>query len=324
MQTDPITTVSAVVIGRNEGPRLETCLRALRRQIDRVVYVDSGSDDGSVALARELGAEVVALDMSIPFTAARARNAGCARATALFPETRFVQFIDGDCELVAGWMPAGVAELAETPDLAAVCGRVRERHPEVSLYNRILDEEWDGPAGDVTHCGGIALMRRSMFETVGGFREDLIAGEEPELCLRLRRQGWSVRRLPRDMTLHDAAMTRFSQWWRRTTRAGYTYGQGVALHGASAERYRIPERRRALLWGIAVPAGVVLAGVVAFPWGLLLAAIWPLQIWRMTRRGMSLPGAVMNVLGKFPEAWGVLRYWRDRMTRRKAGLIEYK
>ena len=78
-----MTRVGAVAIGRNEGERLRRCLTSLLQQIARVVYVDSGSRDDSVAVAQSLGVKVVVLDTSAPFSAARARNAGF---DALLPE----------------------------------------------------------------------------------------------------------------------------------------------------------------------------------------------------------------------------------------------
>ena len=97
--------VGVVVIGRNEGERLRRCLESVRGAAQAIVYVDSGSTDGSVALATGLGATVVALDMRRPFTAARARNEGMRRLQAIAPDLVFVQFVDGDCEMVAGWLP---------------------------------------------------------------------------------------------------------------------------------------------------------------------------------------------------------------------------
>ena len=239
--------VGAVAIGRNEGERLVRCLASLRGRAERVVYVDSGSTDGSVAAARAAGAEVVELDLSRPFTAARARNAGFARLCDIAPDIGFVQFLDGDCELAEGWIDAALAALAAGPDIAVVCGRRRERHPEASLWNRMIDAEWDSPAGEAKACGGDAMMRRSAVEAVGGYREDLIAGEEPEMCFRMRAAGWRILRLDAEMTLHDAAMTRMAQWWQRARRAGHTYAEGVALHGSAPERYRVAELRRTLL-----------------------------------------------------------------------------
>src|SRR3990170_3982962 len=90
-----------VAIGRNEGERLRACLRSVVGDNRVVVYVDSGSTDGSVEMARSMGAEVVELDLATPFTAARARNEGFHRLEQLNPNVAFVQFVDGDCEVVA-------------------------------------------------------------------------------------------------------------------------------------------------------------------------------------------------------------------------------
>ena len=140
--------VAAIAIGRNEGARLLRCLASLQGQADPIVYVDSGSTDGSLAAATEAGALVVDLDMSRPFTAARARNAGLARLAEVDPDGAFVQVLDGDCELQPGWIDAARAVLEEDTGLAIVCGRRRERFPEASVFNRLVDQEWDTPVGE--------------------------------------------------------------------------------------------------------------------------------------------------------------------------------
>lgn len=317
--------VDAVVIGRNEGARLVACLAALQGQVRRVVYVDSGSTDGSVAAARAAGAQVVALDMAQPFTAARARNAGLEALARDPPE--FVQLLDGDCVLDPGWISAALACLVVRPGVAVVCGRRRERFPEASVWNRLADAEWDTPPGPAKACGGDALMRFAPLMQAGGYRADLIAGEEPELCLRLARAGWGIWRLEAEMTLHDAAMTRFSQWWRRSRRAGHAFAEGAALHGAGPERHWVAETRRALLWGAVLPLAAVL-GALVHPLALALLLAWPLQVLRLARRRGGGRGAwewaAFTVLGKLPEAQGVLGYWWSRLRGRRRGLIEYK
>ena len=312
--------VDAVVIGRNEGARLEACLTSLIPQVARVVYVDSGSEDGSVALATALGVEVVVLDIAQPFTAARARNAGVA---ALGPGAGCVQFVDGDCVVARDWVATGLAALQEDADLALVCGRRRELHPETSVYNRLCDIEWDTPTGEAKACGGDALMRRVAFDEAGGFDAGLIAGEEPDLCLRLRRAGWRILRLDAEMTGHDAAMTTFGQWWRRTRRAGHAYAEAAMRHGAGPERHWVAETWRALIWGFVLPLAVLLALMIS-GWAALLWLIYPAQVIRLWRRQGSLEWAVFTVLGKFAEAQGVLGYWLGRITGRGARLIEYK
>jgi GT2 family glycosyltransferase len=314
--------IAAVAIGRNEGARLVRCLASLSGA-GRVVYVDSGSTDGSQDAARAAGAEVVALDTALPFTAARARNAGLARALAAEPRPDYVQFVDGDCELRQGWLDTAFAFLDTHPRAAVACGRRRERFPEASVYNRLIDAEWATPPGRAKSCGGDALMRAAALDQVGGYRDDLIAGEEPELCVRLREAGWEIWRLDAEMTWHDAALTRFSQWWKRARRAGHAFAEGAALHGAPPERHRVAETRRALAWGVALPLAT-LAGLLVTPWALLLLAAWPAQVLRLRLRTGEWTRALFLTLGRLPEAQGVLGYALDRLRGRRRGLIEYK
>jgi len=321
--------LGVVVIGRNEGERLRRCLGSVLPQTPIVVYVDSGSSDGSLEMAAALGASAHALDLRQPFTAARARNEGVRRLQALVPALEFIQFVDGDCEVAPQWMGTAVEFLDRHPDVAAVCGRRRERHPERSVYNLLCDLEWNTPIGESKACGGDVLMRAAALRQVVGYRDELIAGEEPELCVRLRAKGWRVWRLEAEMTLHDAAMTRFGQWWRRCMRTGFAYAEGVRLHGAPPERHWVRESRSAWVWGAAIPLALTVAALAvgAAVWfGLLL---YPLQVARLAWR---LPGtarerwvrAFFFVAGKFPEALGQMKSWLLHARHRRAGLIEYK
>lgn len=318
-----VSRAGAVVIGRNEGARLIRCLAALKGRAAPIIYVDSGSEDGSVAAAEEAGAEVVLLDTDHPFTAARARNAGLAALLERPDPPDLVQFIDGDCEMRDCWMAQAQAFLEAHDDVAVVCGRRRERFPEASVYNRLTDHEWDTPVGQTRSCGGDALMRVAAVEAVGRYNPDLIAGEEPELCVRLRQAGWKIWRLDAEMTWHDAAMTRFGQWWKRTRRAGHAFAEGAALHGAAPERHNVAQTRRALIWGAGLPL-IVLIGLFITPLALLLILLWPLKILRLMRRGIDGPRAFFLTLGNIPEALGVLEYGLKRLTGQKSRLIEYK
>ena len=317
----PSVRLGAVIIGRNEGARLVACLASFPASVRPLVYVDSGSTDGSVAAARAAGAEVVALDMDQPFTAARARNAGFARLQAL-GGAEFVQFVDGDCVVQPGWLPVALAFLESHPEAGVVCGRRREMHPEASIWNRLCDAEWDTPVGRAKACGGDALMRVPAVAAVGGYDPTLIAGEEPELCVRLRQAGWEIWRIDAEMTLHDAALTRVGQWWKRTRRGGHAFAEGTAMHGAPPERHWVAETRRAVLWGAVLPV-VAVVGMLVTPWAGLLLLAWPLQVLRLSRR-YGWERAFFTVLAKVPEALGVLQYHWNRLRKRQSGLIEYK
>ena len=187
-----MTRVGLVAIGRNEGERLQRCLQSVQGRFARIVYVDSGSTDGSQQVAQALGAEVVALDTSAPFTAARARNAGVAQLMQSMPELEYVQFIDGDCELDPAWPQQALQHMVSHERIAVVCGRRRERYPERSVYNHLCDIEWNGPVGRVASCGGDAMVRVRAFDQVGGYDPALIAGEEPDMCYRMAEKGWEI------------------------------------------------------------------------------------------------------------------------------------
>ena len=319
-------TLGVVVIGRNEGERLVACLASIKQAAPTtsVVYVDSGSTDDSLKAAEAAGVTALPLDMSIPFTAARARNAGFAALQAAVPGLLLVQFIDGDCTLDPDWLQAAQDFLLGVPDVAIVCGRLREQYPDATIYNRLADAEWDTPVGQTDACGGIFMIRQIAFTQVDGFRPDLIAGEEPELCLRLRRADWKIHRLAQEMARHDIAMTRFSQWWKRTQRAGFTYAQGAALFGDTPGGYTRPALHRALVWGALLPAVIFGLALILWPLALLAVCVYPAQVLRVQRRGIGWLQAVFLTIGKFAEAQGALRYYWARLRDVNTGLVEYK
>ena len=322
--------VTAIVIGRNEGERLAACLESLggRPQIDAVVYVDSGSTDDSVALARGMGATVIELDLSVPFTAARARNAGLRVA-----QTPFALVMDGDCTLVDGFLESALNQMDADERVAVVCGQRLERHPEASLFNRLCAIEWARPAGETDACGGDALLRTDAVAEVGRYADDLIAGEEPEMCHRLRTVGYRIIRTADAMTWHDAAMTSPVQWWNRTRRSGYAYAEGQMRHGRMLSGFRAREVRGIVLWGGLLP---LLAALLA--WGtsglslVALAVAMLIQTGRILDRRMgggatlgdALLYAVSCTLGKFPQMQGVAEAWGNRIRGRRGTLIEYK
>jgi GT2 family glycosyltransferase len=325
-------SIGIVIIGRNEGDRLRRCLASVVSGSRGVIYVDSGSTDGSVPMVRAMGVETIELAADVPFTAARARNAGFGRLTILDPQVEFVQFVDGDCEIAADWVEKAADALRAQLSLAAVFGRRRERFPGASVYNRLCDMEWDTPVGEATECGGDAMFRAAAFREIGGYKPDLIAGEEPELCVRLRNAGWKIQRLDAEMTLHDAAMTRFAQWWKRNVRNGHAFAQGAALHGKTPSRHWVKQTRSNWIWGAILP---LIAVSLAWPThGIsLVLLVGYLVLYVRVRRSSLARGrtgqdatlySAFCVIGKFPQVQGQLRYLLNALIGRRNTLIEYK
>lgn len=321
------STVGVVIIGRNEGSRLITCLESLTEFIPRVVYVDSASTDNSLLEAKNRGAHVVSLDMTQAFTAARARNAGFDAITLLFPEIKFVQFVDGDCEVLEGWIQQALLFLESNPQIAVVNGVLNERFPNNSIYNFLCDIEWKVTAGEIKYCGGNAMMRAEAFANMGGFLPNLIAGEEPELCVRLRQNGWKIWHLDKQMMLHDANITSFFQWWKRTMRGGYAFAEGASMHGEYPEMHWVAESRRALVWGFIIPIMIIIMLFVSVKLSLLILLIYPLQVTRLalkSKHHKSWQKAFFLVLGKFPEMIGQLKFFKQKYLKEEISLIEYK
>jgi GT2 family glycosyltransferase len=332
-QTDIMSQLGIVTIGRNEGERLRLCLCSVVGRDLPVVYVDSNSTDGSIELARSLGAEVVKLDLARSFTAARARNAGFERLKQIAPGVEYVQVVDGDCEVVAGWPERALAVLNERPDVAVVFGRRRERFRNQTIYNRVADLEWDVPVGEVKACGGDAMIRAEAFRRVGGYDPSIIGGEEPELCLRIRSQGWKVVRIDAEMTLHDMAMTQFAQWWKRALRCGHAYAEGAARYGHTPERHYVRQAGSTIFWGLLLP---LIAFGLAWPThgaSLVLLCGYIVLFWRSERYSRMSRGwpvadarlyAAFCVLAKFPHLAGMVKYWSRRLRGQPAQIIEYR
>lgn len=327
--------VSVVVIGRNEGDRLVRCLQSIRDMTPiggpvEILYVDSDSTDGSPARAAELGARVIEVHPTRP-SAAIGRNAGWREARA-----DVVLFLDGDTILDPNFVADSIGEFA-SEKVAAVWGHRREIHPEASIYNRVLDLDWVYAPGETEFCGGDALMRRSALERVEGFDDELIAGEEPDLCRRFRAKGFVILHVDRAMTGHDLAITRFSQYWKRAERAGHAYAEVAARFRGTDMPLWDTEVRRNRIHG-AVLIALTLGSIVG---SLLLQSIWPAVLgfgllaalivrtasrigWKSSDPTTRLLYAAHSHLQQIPILVGQIRFERDRRAGRRRGLIEYK
>ena len=333
MKTSKLPLVSVVVIGRNEGDRLLDCLESVNsvpREGFRLelIYVDSASSDGSPGLARTHGARVIEVNPERP-SAALGRNAGWRSSKG-----EFVLFLDGDTLLDPGFIAKALPAMDE-PGVAVVWGHRRERFPEQSLYIRVLDLDWIYPPGDSEFCGGDALMRREALEHVAGFDDTLIAGEEPELCRRLREQHNRVLHMDIPMTLHDLGIDSFSAYWRRALRAGHAYAEVAHRYRNSPDPLWHNDSRRNLLKGLlllASPMILVLAFSVSpgLAFGLCIAAAAMIARsahrgrWKSPDRTDRWLYAIHSHFQQIPILFGQLTWRLHRWKGENRRLIEYK
>jgi hypothetical protein len=280
-----------------------------------------------------LAFDVIELDPGKPFSAARARNEGIAWLLQQDPSLAYVQFLDGDCVMDGKWLETGRAYLNAHATCAVVCGRCREQHPTRSIYNKLCDMEWNTPVGPAKYCGGNALMRVKAFKAVHGFNQTLVAGEEPELCVRLRAAWWRIMRLDAEMVQHDARIYTFGVWWRRAVRTGYAFALGASLHGAPPERHWVREVRSNWFWGTVFPLLMLAFLWPSGGWSVLMFGgygVLAARIYRHRRRrfgdgrGGSLLYAVACVVGKFAHVVGQVRFWKDQLRERAPVSSNYR
>ena len=330
-------TISAVVIGRNEGERLRRCLDSVRAMASlpdghEIIYVDSGSSDSSLQIAAECGAQTIELNAARP-GAASARNAGWRVARA-----EWVLFLDGDTILDPSFPELALESMAE-PSVAAVWGHRRELYPKASIFQRVLDLDWVYAPGYTEFCGGDALFRRAALERVGGFDPTLIAGEEPEMCSRMRAVGYTILHIDAPMTGHDLAITRFSQYWRRLMRAGYAYAQmATQTHGDNKVRLWAAESRGNAIRALMLLTLLALAFIAPWfsnsPWvtfGIALAIFAALVLrtaskarWKSNDPVSLLYYGAHSHLQQIPIFAGQVAFWWDMVRNQRRGLIEYK
>ncbi|PCJ49783.1 MAG: glycosyl transferase [Gammaproteobacteria bacterium] len=323
-----------VIIGRNEGERLTSGFKAIEKLCPQssLVYVDSGSTDHSVELAESYGFSVVELDLSIPFTAARARNAGFKYLTESNPQIEFVQFMDGDCELIQGWASAAVHALSQSDNVAIVSGRRNEKFPNKSLYNTLIDIEWNTPVGETLAVLGDMCVKVNVFKEVNGFSEKIIAAEDDDICIRIRAQGYKVYRLDQSMSYHDANILSLKQWLRRSKRGGHGFANINYLHSSGPEKYFRRELRSVYLWGGIVPITFTITLFVNPYISFVILAFYMMMMIKIIffRIGESdsfrvaiLYGALI-MIGKIPEFFGTIEFWKNHLLSKQHQLIEYK
>jgi cellulose synthase/poly-beta-1,6-N-acetylglucosamine synthase-like glycosyltransferase len=330
-----VTRLSVVVIGRNEGPRLERCLASVQAiegvSPHEILYIDSGSTDGSQDLADRMGAAVLPLKGG-RMTAARARNCGWRAASG-----DAILFLDGDTILDPDFPQLALNALYEIPDRAAVTGHLREINPCQSIYVRMLDLDWITPPGEIELFGGIALIRREVLVAVDGYNEQLIAAEDSEMCHRIRLLGWHFEHIDAPMCVHDLAITRFSQYWRRSVRTGYAYAQVADRFRTSPDPFWSAEVRRNLVRGLFWLLSPLAAVAAAVYW----LSLWPVAAWLLVLLALAIRTAlrqrskgarastlllygIHSHLQQIPILLGQIRFRLDRRRDHSRGLIEYK
>jgi cellulose synthase/poly-beta-1,6-N-acetylglucosamine synthase-like glycosyltransferase len=290
------------------------------------IYVDSNSTDDSLKTAANFGAKTLLLDDPSP-SAAKARNKGWRHAKG-----DWVLFLDGDTELYEEFLEQALAAMQD-PTVAVVCGQLHETHPEQSIYVRALDLDWVNESGQVDFCGGNALFRRHVLQTTGGFDSSLIAGEEPELCQRIRRSGYTILQLATPMVKHDLGIVSFTGYWRRSFRSGYAYAEISQRFLRDPNPLWKYESRRNVVHGVLLLLLLTLSLIPAlwpYSWivGASLVGLLVFRTMRRTRHRCTdwytrLIYALHSQFSQIPILLGQMAFYVDRWRGCRRGIVEY-
>jgi len=147
-----------------------------------------------------------------------------------------VQFIDGDCELVSGWLtiaPSFLLSIQTSAQFAVVCESETLNFP---LYNWLCDQEWNTPTGEIEVAAALpcSALRHSNKST--GFGRILLLVKIPNSIFGCENPHENLAALKWDGDTR-CRMSRFNHWWRRSARAGYAYAQVSRLHASSPVGY---------------------------------------------------------------------------------------
>jgi cellulose synthase/poly-beta-1,6-N-acetylglucosamine synthase-like glycosyltransferase len=232
--------------------------------------------------------------------------------------------MDADTILDPMWFQKALPALMD--NTIAVCGHRRERFPEKNIYHMLTDMEWHYEVGPCRYFGGEVLIKREALEKTGGFDENLVAGEDPELSYRIRQHGWQIMRMDIPMTTHDIHMTTFRQYLKRAYRSGHAYAEIGTRFMKNREKLWLRELIRISAKAL-IPVLLILAGILLdYPWvGIILGALTLckpfLRLPRLkqtfkTSWKKALLYVCHSIIVVYPQFWGVLRYAWGRVIGR--------
>jgi glycosyltransferase involved in cell wall biosynthesis len=312
----PVYRVSVIIKALNEEKRIvaavESALAAVAAVGGEVVLADSCSTDATVALASRFPIRIVQL--------ADTRERCCGVGPQLGYQHsvgEFVYILDGDMEMLPGFLPAALAFMEAHPEAAGVGGRVVEMNTSSLEYLARVERglgHMQAGAVDRLDMGG--LYRRSAIEQTGYFSDrNLHSYEEFDLAVRLRAKGWALWRIAMDSVQHHGHDAPPYQLLLRRWRSGYICGLGEVLRGAVGQPHlgmvvtSVRELRlyvAVLMWWFVL----LLSWAVPMPWaahvGLFLAAAatpFALLAWRKR----SAETAVFSVVSWCFNAAGLVR-----------------
>lgn len=207
--------VSIIIPSRNSADTIDACLRSIRGQSYsnlEIIVVDNYSHDQTLDIAMEYGAKVY---LKGPERGAQV-NFGVSKAKG-----KYVYRVDSDFVLE----PNVVMEAVQSCEKQGYDGIAvhNTSDPNVSFWAKVRKMERDSYRYDQVNIAA-RFWKKEVFELMGGFDVDLIAGDDYDLQNRLLKSGCKIGRIEAQET-HIGEPRSMSEIFRKH----YYYGQNIGL-----------------------------------------------------------------------------------------------
>lgn len=231
-----LPTVSIVIKALDEEAKIAKCIESTVAALgeienpSEIILADSVSSDGTVEIARHYPVTIVQFE--------RVEDRGCGAAVQLgyqHSKGDFVMLLDGDMEMLPGFLPVALARLDADRTLAGVAGLIED----VAIRNtfdrqRVMSGASNAATRDARLLNGGGLYRRRAISDAGGYAADrnLKAWEEAELGMRLRAKGWALERIDFPAIRHTGHAAGSAELLASRWRSRRAMANGVLLRQA--------------------------------------------------------------------------------------------
>jgi glycosyltransferase involved in cell wall biosynthesis len=192
--------ISFIIPTLNEEKVIEKLLQNLReiKNFDyEIIVTDGGSEDKTLEIAKKYGAKIVENKSGIRQTIGEGRNLGAAEATG-----QFLVFLDADVYIPKPeeFFNRALKDFKLRPELLGLSGWIRV-FPEMETWADYLGyvvlSDWQFYIKNNwlkigATCGEFQMMKTEIFNKLGGYRKDLVAGEDLDLFYRISRVGGTL------------------------------------------------------------------------------------------------------------------------------------
>jgi glycosyltransferase involved in cell wall biosynthesis len=279
--------LSIILISKNQAWNISRLIESVLHssaclRSREIILVDSVSTDETVDLARRYPIDIVRLRPSQPLSPSAGRYIGYKRSRG-----EFVLFLDGDMELIPGWLEPALRTMRNKPDAALMLSsRVIELLPPNGTTFLPLPEEISfAVPREVPRVsfvvGGAALYRRSVLEEVGTFNPYLKSDEEPELYLRIRHAGYRILQLDAPIVRHFTVPQETLSGLLSRRRRNFLLGAGQCIRYHLRSKLLWPYIKERGSWSV-MPALWLALGLGSTSWAIFTRDYVWVSAWTLT------------------------------------------